>query len=40
MFLAPVLTIEIDDDFNVRMTGEVRQIAEGILNGELIEDLK
>lgn len=34
------LTIEIDDDFNVRMTGEVRQIAEGILNGELIEDLK
>ena len=22
------------------MTGEVRQIAEGILNGELIEDLK
>lgn len=34
------ITIEIDDDFNVRMTGEVRQIAEGILNGELIEDLK
>ena len=34
------LTIEIDDDFNVRMTGQVRQIAEGILNGELIEDLK
>ena len=34
------ITIEIDDDFNVRMTGEVRQIAEGILNGELIEDIK
>lgn len=34
------LTIEMDDDFNVRMTGEVRQIAEGTLNEELIEDLK
>lgn len=34
------LFIKIDDDFNVRMTGEVRQIAEGILNEELIEDIK
>lgn len=34
------LIIEIDDEFNVRMTGPVRQIAEGILNEELIEDIK
>ena len=33
------LIIEIDDDWNVRMTGEVRQIAEGVLNEELLEDL-
>lgn len=32
------LLIEIDDEWNVRMTGEVRQIAEGILSDELIED--
>ncbi len=32
------LIIEIDDEWNVRMTGEVRQIAEGILSDELIED--
>jgi diaminopimelate epimerase len=32
------LIIEIDDGWNVRMTGEVRQIAEGILSDELIED--
>ena len=33
------LIIEIDDNWQVRMTGEVRQIAEGTLNEELIEDL-
>lgn len=33
------LIIEIDDEWNVKMTGEVRQIAEGVLNAELIEDL-
>lgn len=33
------LIIEIDNDWNVKMTGEVRQIAEGVLNAELIEDL-
>lgn len=32
------LLIEIDEKWNVRMTGEVRQIAEGILSDELIED--
>lgn len=32
------LIIEIDDEWNVRMTGEVRQIAEGVLSDELIED--
>lgn len=34
------LTIEIDEEFNLRMTGEVRQIAEGILSEELLEDIK
>ncbi|MHC1682362.1 MAG: diaminopimelate epimerase [Clostridiaceae bacterium] len=34
------LTIEIDEEFNLRMTGEVRQIAEGILSQELLEDIK
>lgn len=33
------LIIEIDDEWNVKMTGEVRQIAQGVLNAELIEDL-
>jgi diaminopimelate epimerase len=33
------LTLEVDDDFNIRLTGEVRQICEGILDNELIEDL-
>jgi len=32
------LLIKIEDDWNVRMTGEVRQIAEGVLSDELIED--
>jgi len=32
------LIIEIDDEWNVRMTGEVRQIAKGVLSDELIED--
>ena len=33
------LFIEIDQSWNIRMTGEVRQIADGVLNSELIEDL-
>lgn len=33
------LLIEIDEKWNVKMTGEVRQIAEGTLSYELIEDL-
>ncbi len=33
------LKIEIDKDFNIRMTGEVREIARGVLGSELIEDL-
>ena len=33
------LLIEIDENWNVKMTGEVRQIAEGTLSNELIEDL-
>jgi len=34
------LQIEVDDDYNIRMTGPVRQIAEGVLAAELIEDLE
>lgn len=33
------LIIEIDDNWNIIMTGKVRQIAEGFLSDELIEDL-
>lgn len=33
------LNIRIDDQWNIRMTGEVREIASGILSDELIEDL-
>jgi diaminopimelate epimerase len=33
------LKIEIDSSWNIKMTGEVRQIAEGTLCSELIEDL-
>jgi hypothetical protein len=32
------VTINIDENRNIKMLGEVRQIAEGILNEELIED--
>jgi diaminopimelate epimerase len=35
-----LLTIEIDDKWNIRMTGEVREIASGILSAELINDLE
>jgi diaminopimelate epimerase len=34
------LKIQIDSDWNIRMTGEVRSIAEGILSPELLEDLE
>jgi diaminopimelate epimerase len=33
------LKINIDKDFRIRMTGEVREIARGVLCGELLEDL-
>lgn len=32
------LKIEVDEQWHIRMTGEVRQIAEGVLSPELIED--
>ena len=33
------LKIEIDQEWNIRMTGEVREIAKGVLGSELVEDL-
>ena len=33
------LKIEIDKDWNIRMTGEAREIARGVLGDELLEDL-
>lgn len=33
------LKIEIDDNMDIRMTGEARQICEGILDEELLEDI-
>lgn len=33
------LDIQIDKDWNIRMTGEVREIAGGVLSDELLEDL-
>jgi diaminopimelate epimerase len=33
------LKIQIDTDWNIRMTGEVREIASGVLGSELLEDL-
>jgi diaminopimelate epimerase len=32
------LKIDIDKDFNIRMTGEVREVARGILSNELLQD--
>jgi len=34
-----ILHIEIENDWSIRMTGEVREIASGVLSAELIEDL-
>lgn len=34
------LAIEIDEDWEIRMTGEVREIASGVFSNELIEDLE
>ncbi len=34
------LKIEIDDNWNIRMTGEVREVATGVLSEELIEEIK
>ncbi|MGB8490218.1 MAG: diaminopimelate epimerase [Bacteroidales bacterium] len=33
------LKIQIDKEWNIRMTGEVREIAKGVLSEELLEDL-
>ncbi len=33
------LKIQIDNDWNIRMTGEVREIAKGVLSNEILEDL-
>jgi diaminopimelate epimerase len=33
------LKIQIDKDFNIRMTGEVREIASGVLGSEFLEDI-
>jgi diaminopimelate epimerase len=33
------LKIQIDKEWNIRMTGEVREISGGVLSGELLEDL-
>ena len=33
------LKIQIDKEWNIRMTGEVREIAKGVLGKELLEDL-
>jgi diaminopimelate epimerase len=33
------LKIQIDKNWNIRMIGEVREIARGVLGGELLEDL-
>ena len=33
------LKIQIDKNWNIRMTGEVREIARGVLSNELMEDL-
>lgn len=35
-----IIKVTIDDQYNIRMTAEVRQIAEGILHPELIADIK
>lgn len=34
------LKINIDESWNIRMTGEVREIAQGTLSGELLEDIE
>jgi len=34
------LKIQIDEAWNIRMTGEVREVARGVLSAELIEDLE
>lgn len=34
-----ILKIQIDDDWNIRMTGEVREICKGVLSDEILEDL-
>lgn len=35
-----ILKIQIDDEWNIRMTGEVREIARGVLTKEMITDLE
>jgi diaminopimelate epimerase len=33
------LKIQIDKNWNIRMTGEVREITRGVLSHELLEDI-
>lgn len=33
------LKISIDDNWNIKLCGEVRQIAEGYINEEFLEDI-
>lgn len=35
-----ILKIQIDDEWNIRMTGEVREVAKGELTSEMLEDLE
>lgn len=35
-----MLKIHIDDEWNIRMTGEVREIMDGVLNAEMLHDLE
>ncbi len=34
------LKLEVDDEWNIKMTGEIRQICEGYLDQELVDDMK
>ena len=35
-----ILKIQIDDEWNIRMTGEVREICKGVLSNEILQDLE
>ena len=34
-----ILKIQVDNEWNIRMTGEVREIVRGVIGNELLEDL-